>query len=109
MVTRRTCTTANVAAALGLRPATVQMYARNGRIPFDTTPGGHRRFDIEEVRDALDVRRRMVAPPGRSRGSRGWLADALELDAWAGRTASKYELPPVCQTWMRHKGCMGLL
>lgn len=93
MVTRRTCTTADVAAALGLRPATVQMYARNGRIPFDTTPGGHRRFDIEEVRDALDVRRRMVAPPGRSRGSRGWLADALELDAWAGRIASKYELP----------------
>jgi len=37
------------------------MYARNGRILFDTTPGGHRRFDIDEVRDALDVRRRMVA------------------------------------------------
>lgn len=45
--------TAEVAAALGLRPATVQMYARNGRIPFDATPGGHRRFDIEEVRAAL--------------------------------------------------------
>jgi hypothetical protein len=29
------------------------MYARDGRIPFDTTPGGHRRFDIEEVRTAL--------------------------------------------------------
>lgn len=45
--------TAEVAAALGLRPATVQMYARNGRIPFDATPGGHRRFDVEEVRAAL--------------------------------------------------------
>lgn len=38
---------------LGLASATVQKYAREGRIPFDLTPGGHRRFHLEEVRAAL--------------------------------------------------------
>jgi len=92
----RTATTAEVAVAIGLRPATVQMYARNGRIPFDTTPGGHRRFDLEEVRTALEVRLNApVAPPTRSRGKRGWLVDALELEAWAGRITARHELPEV--------------
>lgn len=36
-----------------MSPATVQRYAREGRIPYATTPGGHRRFDIYEVRAAL--------------------------------------------------------
>ena len=57
MAVKRVHGTAEVAEALGLRPATVQQYARNGRVPFDTTPGGHRRFDIDEVRAALDARR----------------------------------------------------
>jgi DNA-binding GntR family transcriptional regulator len=61
MTSARTATTAAVAAALGLRPATVQGYARNGRIPFDTTPGGHRRFDVDEVRAVLDLRRNTPA------------------------------------------------
>lgn len=55
MDVNRVHATAEVASALGLQPATVQMYARKGRIPFDATPGGHRRFDIEEVRAALAV------------------------------------------------------
>jgi excisionase family DNA binding protein len=63
MTSARTATTAEVAAALGLRPATVQGYARNGRIPFDTTPGGHRRFDVDEVRAVLDLRRSTPAAP----------------------------------------------
>lgn len=50
---RRTAATSEVAMGLGLAPATVQKYAREGRIPFGVTPGGHRRFDIEEVRAAL--------------------------------------------------------
>src|SRR5687767_12670483 len=52
---RRTATTSEVAAVLGLAPATVQKYAREQRIPFGVTPGGHRRFDIKEVRAALDA------------------------------------------------------
>ena len=46
-------TTKQVADALGLAPSTVQKYARDGRIPHDVTPGNHRRFDLEEVRDVL--------------------------------------------------------
>jgi len=30
----------NCSIRLGLAPATVQKYARDGRIPFDLTPGG---------------------------------------------------------------------
>lgn len=46
-------TTKQIADVLGLAPSTVQKYARDGRIPHDVTPGNHRRFDLEEVRDAL--------------------------------------------------------
>ena len=42
-----------MAAQLGLASATVQKYAREGRIPFGATPGGHRRFNVDEVRAAL--------------------------------------------------------
>ncbi|MGH3301959.1 MAG: hypothetical protein ACRDOK_09810 [Streptosporangiaceae bacterium] len=98
MTSSRTENTAAVAAALGLRPATVQMYARNGRIPFDSTPGGHRRFDVDEVRAALDLRpSAAVAPPARSRGTRGWLVDALELESWAGRITARHELPELAR------------
>lgn len=45
----RTATTEQVAAALHVKPATVRKYARDHRLPFDTTPGGHRRFDVEEA------------------------------------------------------------
>ncbi len=49
----REARTSEVAAQLGLASATVQKYAREGRVPFDTTPGGHRRFNVEEVRAVL--------------------------------------------------------
>lgn len=42
-----------VATALGISVDTVGRYAREGIIPFEMTPKGHRRYDIEEVRDAL--------------------------------------------------------
>jgi uncharacterized protein len=42
-----------VAEALGVTPERVRQYAIAGRIPFRTTPGGHRRYDIEAVRAAL--------------------------------------------------------
>ena len=45
----RTATTTQVAAALHVKPATVRKYAREHRLPFDTTPGGHRRFNVEEA------------------------------------------------------------
>ena len=49
----RSATSQAVAAALNVQPTTVQRYARDGRIPFDVTPGGHRRFNVDEVRSIL--------------------------------------------------------
>lgn len=49
----RTVAAAEVARALGLSADSIGRYARAGRVPFDVTPGGHRRFDVEEVRLAL--------------------------------------------------------
>ncbi len=49
----RTATTEQVAAALHVGPATVRKYAREHRLPYDTTPGGHRRFDVEEAVEAI--------------------------------------------------------
>lgn len=52
-MTDRVHSTGTVALYMRLRPCTIQAYAREGRIPFDVTPGGHRRFDLNEVRGAL--------------------------------------------------------
>jgi len=49
----RYATSIEVGAALAVSAATVARYARQGRLPFSTTPGGHRRFNIDEVRVAL--------------------------------------------------------
>lgn len=49
----RTMTSQQVAQELRVSAASVQRYAREGRIPFDMTPGGHRRYSVEEVRSAL--------------------------------------------------------
>lgn len=50
---RRTARSGEIAAALGLSPATIQSYARNGRVPHDMTPGGQYRFNLDEVREIL--------------------------------------------------------
>lgn len=42
-----------VAEALSVSERSVRMYASAGRIPFVTTPGGHRRFDLDAVLRAL--------------------------------------------------------
>jgi hypothetical protein len=41
------------AVALGVAPATLRRWADSGRVPCDRTAGGHRRFDVSKVRDAL--------------------------------------------------------
>ena len=45
--------TAEVAAALGVSAGTIRYHARSWRLPFDTTLGGHRRFDLDEVRAVI--------------------------------------------------------
>lgn len=42
-----------LAEALNLSADTVGRYAKAGLIPFEKTPGGHRRFNLGEVRQAL--------------------------------------------------------
>lgn len=54
-------TTKDVAELLRVSPDTVRLYARQGRIPCETTPGGHRRFRRELVLAA--VRHGSPAPP----------------------------------------------
>ena len=49
----RTARSGEIAAALGVSAATIQSYARNGRIPHSTTPGGQYRFNLDEVREVL--------------------------------------------------------
>lgn len=49
----RTHLPGEVATALGISVDTVGRYAREGLIPFDKTPKGHRRYNVEEVRAAL--------------------------------------------------------
>lgn len=45
--------TRDVADLLRVSPETIRLYARQGRIPFETTPGGHRRYRREAVVAAM--------------------------------------------------------
>lgn len=69
----RTLMPKDVAEALGVSVDTVGRYAREGLIPFATTPKGHRRFDLAEVRVALaDIESpglTRLRPAGRAAGS----------------------------------------
>jgi excisionase family DNA binding protein len=52
-------TPSEVASALGVSPNTVTRWAREGRMPYQMTLGGHRRYDaavIEELRRHLQER-----------------------------------------------------
>lgn len=50
MTATRTHSTKDVATAFGIAPVTVRLWASQGRIPCSKTLGGHRRFDLDEVR-----------------------------------------------------------
>jgi len=52
-MTDYTATTADVAEVLNVKPATVRRYATQGVIPCVTTPGGHRRFNLVKVIQAV--------------------------------------------------------
>jgi excisionase family DNA binding protein len=43
----------DIAKELHISEQTVRGYAREGRIPFVETPGGHRRYVLEDVRAAI--------------------------------------------------------
>lgn len=50
---QRTARSGEVAAAIGMSAASVQAYARSGRLPFRLTPGRQYRFNLDEVREIL--------------------------------------------------------
>lgn len=56
-------TSKDIAKALKVTEQTVRQYARDGRIPFQLTPGGHRRFDLDDVRLALRLARPAALAP----------------------------------------------
>lgn len=58
---KRTLKAAQVAEALGVSADSVGRYARAGQIPFAATPGGHRLFNLAEVRQALTPSGRVPA------------------------------------------------
>lgn len=60
---RRTLTTSEAAALLGVSVPTVRAWADAGRVPCHRTAGGHRRFEVEELADWL---RGADAPPPRA-------------------------------------------
>jgi excisionase family DNA binding protein len=50
---RRSLTASEAAAVLGVSVATIRGWADQGRLPGHRTVGGHRRFELEELRDWL--------------------------------------------------------
>jgi excisionase family DNA binding protein len=60
-------TPSEVASALGVSPNTVTRWAREGRMPYQMTLGGHRRFDaavIDELRRTLQEHGATPVVPG---------------------------------------------
>ena len=57
-------TPAQAASILGVSTASVRLWAAEGRLPFTTTPGGHRRFSRADVLDLVaEVRGVAVTAP----------------------------------------------
>lgn len=53
----------DIAKELHISEGTVRAYARDGLIPFVETPGGHRRYVLEDVRAALQLSRKHSIEP----------------------------------------------
>jgi hypothetical protein len=52
-ITHRLATAGEVADAFGVSTSAVRWWARKGLVPYDLTPGGHRRFNLLEVQEAF--------------------------------------------------------
>ncbi len=55
-------TSKQLADQLNISASTIRLYARERLIPFSETPGGHRRFDLGDVRAALALVRPVDLP-----------------------------------------------
>lgn len=64
---QRTLTASEAAALLGVSVATVRGWADQGRLPSHRTVGGHRRFDLDQLRGWLERRGASAPEPWRLR------------------------------------------
>jgi hypothetical protein len=71
-----------VARALKVSGETVRYQARLGRIPFEVTPGGHRRFCISAVQEALGmpVTEAVAESVSEPRGGEGMMSITMNVD-----------------------------
>lgn len=53
----------DIAKEFHISEGTVRAYAREGLIPYVETPGGHRRFVLEDVRTALELAKKHSFEP----------------------------------------------
>lgn len=53
----------DIAKEFHISEATVRAYARDGLIPFVETPGGHRRYVLEDVRRAIALSKKRSFEP----------------------------------------------
>jgi excisionase family DNA binding protein len=49
---------AEVADLLSVSPKTVSRWAKEGKLPFMRTLGGHRRYPVAAIRELIDILRR---------------------------------------------------
>jgi excisionase family DNA binding protein len=63
----RTLTASEAAALIGVSVATIRGWADQGRLPSHRTVGGHRRFELQELRDWLTDRGAPAPEPRRLR------------------------------------------
>ncbi len=61
----RTLTASEAAAVIGVSVATIRGWADRGRLPSHRTVGGHRRFEVEELKRWLEDRGAAVPAPRR--------------------------------------------
>ena len=78
---RRSLTTGEAAAMIGVSIPTIRLWADSGRVPCHRTAGGHRRFEVEEIRDWL---RSTGAPPPRAVRAAPSRVDFLPCPRMAG-------------------------
>jgi transposase len=77
-----------VAGLFGVRPATIARWAREGKLMPFRTPGGHRRYSLQ------DIRRLLGTEAGPSEEERSWELDAVRLysQGWSIRqVAEKFD------------------
>lgn len=108
----RTATTRHVAEALGVKPTTVQLYSRQRRIPFSLTPGGQRRYDLDEVLAAIEAAPSAVtaiAEPGIGEGLRVDRAPMASFDAERRAVVGEMLEPSDHSAPARHSAALELI